>query len=246
MRILVWFSCGAASAVAAKLAVDKYAGLVEVLYCDTLKYEHPDNPRFMSDVEEWIGHDIQILRNPKYSDIYDVFDKSGFLVGPWGAKCTLELKKAVREAYQREGDIHIFGYTADEPARVHRMAMNWPEIETEHILVDKGLTKADCIQIVQDAGIKLPAMYLLGFSHNNCIECVKGGLSHFLKVRKHFPESFNRMAAQERKMGNTVCKLTVDGVRKPIYLDELPEHIRTVPEEQPFECGPFCQTHMIL
>lgn len=37
-RVLVWFSCGAASAVAAKLAVDKYRNdSVEVLYCDTLK-----------------------------------------------------------------------------------------------------------------------------------------------------------------------------------------------------------------
>jgi PP-loop superfamily ATP-utilizing enzyme len=40
-RVLVWFSCGAASAVAAKLAVEKYGDQCEVLYCDTLAYEHP-------------------------------------------------------------------------------------------------------------------------------------------------------------------------------------------------------------
>lgn len=74
MRHLVWFSCGAASAVAAKLAVEKYPDC-EVLYCDTLKYEHKDNPRFMRDVEHWIGKEIVLLGSEKYKDIYDVFDR---------------------------------------------------------------------------------------------------------------------------------------------------------------------------
>jgi hypothetical protein len=38
-RVLVWFSCGDASAVAAKFAIQKYGSRVEVLYCDTFKYE---------------------------------------------------------------------------------------------------------------------------------------------------------------------------------------------------------------
>lgn len=54
MRKLVWFSCGAASANAAKIAVQKYPDC-EVLYCDTFKYEHPDNRRFFVDIEKWIG-----------------------------------------------------------------------------------------------------------------------------------------------------------------------------------------------
>lgn len=35
MRRVVWFSCGAASAVAAKLAVEKYGDGCTVVYCDT-------------------------------------------------------------------------------------------------------------------------------------------------------------------------------------------------------------------
>ena len=48
-RVLVWFSCGAASAVAAKMSVEKYGDRCEVVYCDTLKYEHSDNLRFLLD-----------------------------------------------------------------------------------------------------------------------------------------------------------------------------------------------------
>ena len=108
-RVLVWFSCGAASAVAAKLASEKYGDELEILYCDTLAYEHPDNPRFMKDVENWIGRKIKILKSDKYKDIYEVFE-TGYLIGIHGAMCTRELKTKVRIKYQRPGDIHIFGF----------------------------------------------------------------------------------------------------------------------------------------
>ena len=69
-RVLVSFSCGAASAVAAKMAVDKYGDRVEIIYCDTLKYEHPDNIRFLNDVSAWVGKP-KIISSPKYKDIFD-------------------------------------------------------------------------------------------------------------------------------------------------------------------------------
>ena len=49
-RVLSWFSCGDASAVASKLAVEKYGDRCEVVYCDTLAHEHPDNFRFLKDI----------------------------------------------------------------------------------------------------------------------------------------------------------------------------------------------------
>lgn len=54
--IVVWFSCGAASAVAAKLAVDLYGGGNNVMIVNNpIKEEHPDNLRFKRDVEKWLG-----------------------------------------------------------------------------------------------------------------------------------------------------------------------------------------------
>lgn len=46
-RIISWFSCGAASAVASKLAIQEH-GEVEVIYQETHS-EHPDNERFLVD-----------------------------------------------------------------------------------------------------------------------------------------------------------------------------------------------------
>lgn len=44
-RVVVWFSCGAASVVAAKLAIEKYRERACVVYCDMMDSEHLDNAR---------------------------------------------------------------------------------------------------------------------------------------------------------------------------------------------------------
>ena len=79
-RILVWFSCGGPSAVAAKMAIDKLSATHEVLVvnCDTRPSEHPDNYRFSQQVALWIKRPIIYIRSEKYKDVDDVFDNSGY------------------------------------------------------------------------------------------------------------------------------------------------------------------------
>jgi PP-loop superfamily ATP-utilizing enzyme len=239
-RVLVSFSCGAASAVAAKMAVDKYGDRVEVIYCDTLKYEHPDNVRFLNDVSVWIGRRINIIRSTKYNDIFDVFEKTGWLVGPSGARCTTELKRNVRKAYQLPDDIHVFGLTADEKDRITSFE-DRNDISIDWILRDNNVTKQDCYRIIQKAGIQLPAMYLLGYNNNNCIGCVKGQSGYWNKIRVDFPEVFDRMAKFERKINVAINKsYKGDGKRKRVFLDELdPKAGHGVPMPD-IECGVMC------
>jgi hypothetical protein len=103
--------------VAAKLGIDQYGSECEVVYCDTMATEHPDNARFFADVEGWIGRRITRIRSDRYQTIDDVFEKRRYLAGPRGALCTVEMKKMPREAWQRPDDVHIFGYTSDEVKR---------------------------------------------------------------------------------------------------------------------------------
>ncbi len=37
-------------------------------------------------------------------------------------------------------------------------------------------------------------MYDLGYPNNNCIGCVKGGMGYWNKIRKDFPEVFQKRA----------------------------------------------------
>jgi 3'-phosphoadenosine 5'-phosphosulfate sulfotransferase (PAPS reductase)/FAD synthetase len=230
-RILAWFSCGDASAVAAKLAVEKHGDRCEVLYCDTFAYEHPDNMRFFADVERWLGRPIKVLRSLRYADIYDVFRKTKFLRGPNGARCTTELKKNVRKEYQRVDDIHVFGFTADEQHRVTRFKKENPELYAEFPLIEHGITKTECHARIRAAGIELPAMYKLGYHNNNCIGCVKGKKGYWNKIRRDFPDAFDRMAALERELNFALCG---------VFLDSLPSDAGRYKDEPNIECGVLC------
>lgn len=263
-RTVSWFSCGAASAVATKIALSQ--GPVTIAYC-RVEEEHPDNARFLSDCQDWFGQEIIILCNEKYDcSIYSVFEKTRYLVGPSGARCTKELKKAVREAHQRHDDNHIFGYTIDEIDRVNDFIDANNDINIIAPLVDAGLTKADCLAMVQDAGIELPAMYKLGYQNNNCRGCVKASSpNYWRKIDTDFPEFFQQMNAHEKMLGRAVCKIGMPTVAKnwpevyeqlgrpmllnprgnPIYwrpqLHELPKDIIAMDNEPDIQCGIFCE-----
>lgn len=242
-RTIAWWSAGAASATAARLALDENPETI-VAYCDTSANEHPDNLRFLADCERWYGKPILRLRSERYADIFDVFDQTGWLVGPKGARCTTELKKLVRRAYERPGDVHILGFTIEEGKRAQSFRRENPEIDLRPILIERGVTKQECLDALMRAGIALPAMYRLGYTNNNCIGCVKGQSGYWNKLRRDFPEHFARMAAQERKMGVAICKTepTVNGVRQRlrVFLDELPPDAGRYESELETDCGLFC------
>jgi hypothetical protein len=231
-RVVSWFSCGANSAVATKLAIKKY-GLerMEIVYCDT-GGEHPDNKRFLKDCEKWFGKEVTVLRNDKYVDHMDVWEKKKFIKAINGAKCTIELKKTLRHRYQRVDDIQIMGYSYDEKHRADRFNEHFPEVYTDFILIEQGLHKSDCQGLMTTVGIEIPTMYKLGFNNNNCIGCCKGGKGYWNLVRRHFPEHFERASKLERQLGHSMNE---------IYLDELPLGEGTYKEIVP-SCDFICQT----
>ena len=235
MRTIAWFSCGAASAVATKLALQETP--LEIVYCH-VQEEHPDNLRFKNDCEKWFGQEIKVIKNEKYNgSIYEVFEKTRYIVGVAGAPCTRLLKKEMRKEFERPGDRQVFGYTVEEQDRVDRFIDANNDVNLWSILIDKGLTKQDCLAILQRAGIELPVMYKLGYQNNNCIGCVKGGLGYWNKIRVDFPNQFNRMAEMEKKINAKILKH--NGER--IWLTDLPKDAGDYPTEQAIECGIFCQ-----
>mgnify|MGYP000688086634 CR=1 FL=1 len=75
-RVVVWFSCGSASAIALEQAIKKYGkDRVVGVYCETFS-EHSDSERFLVDVEDWLDVSIIRLKSDKYADIWDVFEKT--------------------------------------------------------------------------------------------------------------------------------------------------------------------------
>ncbi len=233
-RLVVWVSAGAASAVAAKLTLGDHPEAV-LAYTDPGS-EHPDNARFLDDLERWYGREIVRLRSDRYADTWQVWTERRFLVGPSGALCTAELKKKPRFAFERPDDVQVFGYTSEEQHRADRFRQQNPEVTLVTPLIERGLTKDDCLALLARTGIELPAMYRLGYRNNNCVGCVKGGIGYWNKIRVDFPDVFARMADLERELGHTVLR-DKDGA---IWLDELDPGRGNAVTESDFECSLLC------
>lgn len=241
MRMLCWFSCGAASAVATKRAIEHFGSTHEVVpvCCDTRPSENSDNYRFSSACEEWFGRPIVFISNDQYSTVDEVFEKTGYMSGIKGARCTVDLKKKPRFKFARPDDHHVFGFTADEGKRIREFSERNPELFLNWILRDLGVTKQDCYHVLQDVGIKLPVMYQLGFDNNNCPGCVKASSPWYWDmVRTHFPEVFLRRCEQSRKIGVRLVEIK-HHVR--IFLDELPPGpFKKRGKKENLSCGPEC------
>lgn len=238
--IAVWFSCGAASAIAAKKTIEKYGKDNNVIIVNNpVINEHKDNLRFLKDVESWLGQEIIFAKNKKYPncDIVEVFDDRKYISGRYGAPCTMELKKEARYQFEKEVDIdyHVLGFTVDEWKRQKRFNEN-ERANAIPVLVTELITKDDCFRMLKKANIALPEIYELGFPNANCIGCVKSqSPTYWNLVREKFPEIFKQRAEQSRRIGTTLVKRK----GKRIYLDELKPTDKGG-KIKSWECGIFC------
>lgn len=244
-RVVCWFSHGAASAVATILAFREYGPENCVAVCQDTGSEHSDNERFRADFTRATNIPVEVIRSDKYSDIWDVFEKTRWLVGPAGARCTSELKRNVAEKYLNFfDDLEVLGYDTREKKRLDRWRTNNEDRFIDPILIRHKYSKQMCFDELSRLGIELPAMYLMGYQNNNCIGCVKGQAGYWNKIRRDFSEVFERMARVEREIGAAICKTepVIDGKRQriPVYLDELDPDAGRYKDEPPMTCGFLC------
>lgn len=226
-----WLSAGVSSFIAGYLAKD----VDEWIYID-IADQHPDSMRFIKDCEKIIGKEVQILKSDKFNCVEEVIRKYRYINSPYGAPCTGMLKKAVRKRWEsehKEFDItYVWGMDFSEKHRADNIVESFPEFKHEFPLIDNYLSKQDCHAMLQNLGIKRPVMYDLGFSNNNCIGCVKGGMGYWNKIRKEFPEVFERRAKLERELGHSCIK--------GVYLDELDPDRGNMNTEVLPDCSIMC------
>jgi hypothetical protein len=253
--IIVWFSCGAASAVAAKKTIELYGQTHEIVIVNNpVKEEDEDNRRFLKDISDWLDKPIFEFGSKEFpsNSAVDVWTKRKFMVHRKGAPCTKFLKKQARYEFELWYDStpefgkinwHVLGFTAEEKNRHERFIKTERE-NTLPVLIDLGITKEMCFQIIQDAGIELPRIYKLGYPNANCIGCVKAtSPTYWNHVRKVHPEVFEARAKQSREISKKGAKL-VRHKGKRIHLDELPPDAKGRPMKtlKMPECGIFCDT----
>lgn len=242
-NIAVWFSCGACSAAAAKLTVERYGSDNRVRILNTpIAEEDDDNRRFLADVAEWIGVEIETVVASKYpaSSAVEVWDRRGAMVFPHGAPCTVHLKKEARQEWERKNrvDWHVLGFAYDERDRHKRFILTERD-NLLSVLIDAKLSRAQCAEMVVAAGVSLPRIYREGYPNANCVGCVKAtSPTYWNLVRRTRPEVFAARAEQSRRLGVRLARYAGERV----FLDELPVAAEGQPlKSLEFECGLFCE-----
>lgn len=221
-RTLIWWSSGAASAVAARLMLLDNPEAI-LTRCETSN-EDPDNYRFESDIVRLLNRSIMILKSDEYESVWDVWQKRRYMAGIHGAVCTVEMKIAPRLAFQLPNDAHVFGYTADaaDVDRFARLREHYPELTVSAPLIQRGITKSASLAMVKAWGIDLPRSYAMGFPNANCLGtgCVKAtSPDYWALYRHHFPDRFARTAAYAREIGARLTRIS----NERRFIDEIPD-----------------------
>lgn len=239
-KIAVYFSCGAASAIAVKKTNELYGDYCEVVVVNNfILEEDEDNQRFARDIERWLNIKIQQAVNSKYKtcSIEEVWEDRQYMAGIHGAPCTLELKKKARYEWEIKNrpDWTVMGFTKEEKDRFDNFRIN-ERPASLHVLADT--TKAECFEILMDAGIKLPDMYLWMYPNANCPGCPKASSpTYWNHVRVKHPDVFQRRCEMSRRLGVRLVRYK----GKRIFLDELPPDAKgNSMKNLNFECGIFC------
>lgn len=231
-RLVCWYSNGSASLIATKKAIEMQPVLypehevvvVRIFISD--EYHEPERDEL---VEKFLGHKILEIKDKKYDASVDkVIEITRYMSGVYGARCTKELKKAVRHAWQNDDDVHVFGFDINEgERRINNLLDTEPDIDYFAPLVDLGMSKQDCFLEQFEAGIPLAKMYQLGYHNNNCVGCLKaGGAGYWNKIRKDFPEVFAKRAEQERLLNTALVSMSRDKLMR-----EYPEHFNKMVSE---------------
>lgn len=183
-----------------------------ILFCDT-GLEFDAMYRHIDKLEKYIGIPIIRLKSPYDFDYLffehmpkrknpELFGRKGFSwAGPRNRWCTAMLKVRVIDKYIRTLSkeyevVQYIGIAADEPKRVREY--NYP-------LIDWGMTEADCLQYCKDRGFDWEGLYDI-FSRVSCWCCPLQSFDELRKLRKHFPELWERLRYMDKNTWRTFLK----------------------------------------
>lgn len=233
-----WISAGVSSFIAGYLerkSIDRF------IYID-IADQHEDSMRFIKDCERLLEKEVEVIRYEQYKNVNDVIMGFGIIKNPFNqfAPCTNVLKKRVRKEWEEKHtsyDItYVWGFDLKEKHRAINLNESMPEFKHEYPLIERMLQKQDCHSICDRLGIQRPKMYDMGYSNNNCIGCIKGGMGYWNRIRVDFPEVFKKRAEMERIIGASCIK--------GVYLDELEPNRGRMEDEIVEDCGIMCYLNL--
>jgi hypothetical protein len=168
MAVVISYGGGVQSTALVVLAMSEGWDVDEIVHVDLLDAESPATRGYVAYVREWLrgvyGRDITVIERNMYRDM---LDNPAFTPVPWRGKrerfmlsrqCTRQYKVQPLQRYlydKYDGRIGLMlGISVDE---YHRMRdSSAARIEHVYPLVDRRLTRWQCRDIIERAGLAVP------------------------------------------------------------------------------------------
>jgi len=232
---VITLSGGKASWAAGKLARQQHPDASMVgLFTDT-NGEDPDLYRFLREAATDLDVPLVWLNNGGQT-IWDVFRKKRMIGNPRVSNCSYLLKqKPAREWLDIICDpattTVVVGIDWTEIHRLPAIERNYQPFKVLAPLTEPSSWSRDEIdEQLAKAGITAPALYDLGFPHNNCAgACVRAGQGQWLRLLVTNPERYAEEERQEQEFRDfiekdvSILKDRRGGTTKPLTLRALRE-----------------------
>lgn len=235
-KVIVFYSGGISSFVAAKLAIEKYGTeKTELVFTDT-KTEDEDLYRFLKESADALSAKLKVLADGR--DVWQVFSDVRFVGNSKVDPCSQYLKRKVAKKYVNEtcdeSALLVFGIDEFETHRIPAIEKNYLPRRCWFPLTETIIGYSQRFEILRRLNIRPPRLYELGFSHNNCGGfCVKAGQAHFANLYRTMPERYNYHAQKELaaiKSGinhKGIIRVTNNNQKRYMTLEEFKEHIES-------------------
>lgn len=188
-----------------KLPKPKYAFMAD---CG---YESEKTYKYVSEVIapklKEVGVDFNLVNSSDYVNV-ELMDKNGYCnlpafrkkpdgtVSHLSTRCNGTWKQAVMRKWLRDHGVEKcvdwVGISTDEARRGGKSSgVKW--IKNEYPLLDLGMSRKDCVELIKSAGWEMPA-------RTSCIMCPQRTMFEWLRLKVECPEDFERACEIEESI----------------------------------------------
>lgn len=204
LKHIIFYSGGLCSYATADRVIKKYGKENVILFFIDTKKEDEDLYRFLDETVK--DFDCEFINIADGRNVWEVMEDENFLGNSRDenflgnsrvASCSKKLKqkiskKYIKKYFKPEDCILYLGLDWTEIHRIESPKRNWKPYNVEFPMTEEPyLSKKDMIKLVESKGIKIPRLYNMGFSHNNCGGfCVRAGQGHFINLLEKMPDRY--------------------------------------------------------
>ena len=190
-------------------------GFDEAVFCDT-GCEYPETYKYL---DRFAGKFNITVITPKDKNLYDYSWKYKMVPATWPRWCSVRFKIKPFADYVEKPSFKLLAFATDE---AHRAKISIDEgIENRFPLLEHGISRQKCKEIIQDHGLPIP-------HRSKCWFCPFQTIMEWRELRMNHPDLFCK--AEQLEARNMEYRKSKG--KKPLYLYGNARSLRSVVNEK--------------